>query len=175
VWIAAAITDFLDGYMARKLNISSKFGAFLDPVADKLMVSTALVMLTASFGTVTAAGVPSFATALGSVWFSLPVAIVMGREIAVSALREWMAERGARSTVKVGNIGKVKTITQMVAISILLLVVPMGSGAGAAIPYFSNNPEALLGVGMGTLYVSTALAVISGLQYFAGAWQVLIS
>jgi phosphatidylglycerophosphate synthase len=140
------------------------------------MVSTALVMLTASFGGAGSASAEvgaMFASTLGSVWFSLPVAIIMGREIAVSALREWMAERGARSTVKVGNIGKVKTVTQMVAISILLLVAPMGSSSGAAIPYFSNHPEALLGFGMGTLYVSTALAVISGLQYFAGAWDTL--
>jgi len=99
----AAITDWLDGYLARRLNQSSAFGAFLDPVADKLMVAAALVLLV-SLGQVDA----------------IIAFIIIGREIAISALREWMAQLGARKNVAVSMLGKVKTTFQMIAILLLL-------------------------------------------------------
>jgi CDP-diacylglycerol--glycerol-3-phosphate 3-phosphatidyltransferase len=101
----AAVTDSLDGYLARRLGQTSALGAFLDPVADKLMVAVALVLV--------ASGDPR--------WFIVVSAIVIiGREITVSALREWMAEIGARAKVAVSNLGKWKTIVQMVGLSFLL-------------------------------------------------------
>ncbi len=109
VFTIASISDWLDGYLARKLNQTTPFGAFLDPVADKLLVVMALVLLTANFT---------------SPWFVLPVAIIIGREVFVSALREWMASCNQRDMVKVGYIGKVKTTIQMIAIVILLAVWP---------------------------------------------------
>jgi len=99
----AAFTDWLDGYLARKLNQTSSFGAFLDPVADKLMVAAALIVLV-EFERVGA----------------VVALIIIGREIAISALREWMAGEGQRSSVGVAMIGKVKTAVQMVAILFLL-------------------------------------------------------
>ena len=103
IFIAAAITDWLDGYLARKLGQMSAFGAFLDPVADKLIVATALIVLV-EIGRVDA----------------LVASIIVGREIAISALREWMAELGERASVAVHSIGKLKTIVQLVAIPMLL-------------------------------------------------------
>jgi len=99
----AAITDWLDGYLARRLNQGSAFGAFLDPVADKLMVAAALVLLV-SLGQVDA----------------IIAFIIIGREIAISALREWMAQLGAGKNIAVSMLGKVKTTFQMIAILLLL-------------------------------------------------------
>jgi len=103
IFAVAAFTDWLDGYLARKLNQTSSFGAFLDPVADKLMVAAALIVLV-EFERVGA----------------VVALIIIGREIAISALREWMAGEGQRSSVGVAMIGKVKTAVQMVAILFLL-------------------------------------------------------
>lgn len=103
VFIIAALTDWLDGYLARYLKQTSAFGAFLDPVADKLMVAAALIVLV-EFGRVGA----------------IVSLIIIGREIAISALREWMAGEGQRSSVGVAMIGKVKTAVQMLAIILLL-------------------------------------------------------
>jgi len=103
VFAVAAITDWLDGYLARKWNQTSSFGAFLDPVADKLMVAAALIVLI-EFGRVGA----------------IVSLIIIGREIAISALREWMAGVGERSSVGVAMIGKIKTTVQMLAILLLL-------------------------------------------------------
>jgi cardiolipin synthase (CMP-forming) len=103
IFIAAAITDWLDGYLARKLGMTSAFGAFLDPVADKLIVATALIVLV-SLGRLDA----------------LVACIIVGREITISALREWMAELGQRASVAVHSIGKFKTVVQLVAIPMLL-------------------------------------------------------
>ena len=99
-WLAA-VTDILDGYLARKLQQSTPFGAFLDPVADKVMVSVALVML---------------ATYYQNVFVTIATVIIISREIVISALREWMAEQGKRSSVAVSNMGKIKTAAQMLAI-----------------------------------------------------------
>ena len=103
VFTAAAITDVLDGYLARRLNQMSAFGAFLDPVADKLMVAAALIVLV-QFDRVDA----------------VIAVIIIGREIAVSALREWMARIGEAKSVAVNVLGKIKTIAQMIAIPMLL-------------------------------------------------------
>ena len=103
----AGITDTLDGYYARKLGLTSRLGAFLDPVADKLIVATALILI--------------LSRAPEPRWFLAMAAIVIiGREIAVSALREWMAEIGARGKMKVSMLGKYKTIMQIVGLSFLL-------------------------------------------------------
>ncbi len=103
LFIAAALTDWLDGYLARRLNQMSAFGAFLDPVADKLMVAAALILLVELDRTNAVVAI-----------------IIIGREIGVSALREWMARIGESRSVAVNVLGKVKTISQMVAIPLLL-------------------------------------------------------
>ena len=111
VFAIAAITDWLDGYLARKLGLASAFGAFLDPVADKLMVASALIVL----------------VALGraEAWLAI---IIIGREIAISALREWMAQLGASKSLAVAFVGKLKTTAQMTAIIALLLYEPLIPG-----------------------------------------------
>jgi CDP-diacylglycerol--glycerol-3-phosphate 3-phosphatidyltransferase len=101
----AAITDWFDGYLARKLNQTSAFGAFLDPVADKLIVATALLLITQSYDTV---------------WITIPAILLMSREIYISALREWMGQQGKQDLVKVSFAGKAKTMAQMLALIGLL-------------------------------------------------------
>ena len=107
-FIAAALTDWLDGYLARVLKQTSAFGAFLDPVADKLMVAASLIML----------------VQLGRVDVLVSI-IIIGREITISALREWMAREGQSSSVAVATIGKLKTAAQMTAIPMLLFHAPV--------------------------------------------------
>lgn len=141
----AAITDWLDGYLARRLRQLSVFGAFLDPVADKLMVTVALVLLV---------------EAHHSLMFTIPVAIIIGREIAISALREWMSEIGERTRVAVSIIGKVKTTAQMVAILLLLYKAPIGFMPTAT-------------VGLVLLYVAAILTLWSMLVYMRAAWPLL--
>lgn len=136
----AAITDWFDGYLARKLDQTSPFGAFLDPVADKLMVAAALVVL-----------VEVFASPL----VTIPAIVIIGREIVISALREWMAELGARASVAVSSIGKIKTTLQMASILILI-----------AAPLYS----ALSWVGMVALYGAAALTLWSMVLYLRAAW-----
>ena len=110
IFVLASVTDWLDGWLARRLNQMSAFGAFLDPVADKLMVAAALIVLV----DLQRAGVAA----------SL---IIIGREIAISALREWMAKEGQAKSVAVSYIGKLKTTAQMIAITLLLYHDPLGS------------------------------------------------
>lgn len=141
----AALTDLLDGYLARRLNQTSNLGAFLDPVADKLMVAVVLILLVQRDP---------------SVWLSLPAAIIVCREITVSALREWMAELGARSSVAVSIYGKFKTTAQMVALFMLIYKVPL-----FGIPMF--------GTGLVLLYVAAILTLISMSQYMLSAWPKL--
>lgn len=145
IFALAAITDWLDGYLARKMGQTSPFGAFLDPVADKLMVATALVLLVA---------------ADPGPWLAVPTIVIIGREIAISALREWMAEIGERAQVAVSTIGKIKTATQMVAILLLLYMDPIGE-----IPIYA--------IGLVLLYVAAALTLWSALIYVLAAWPVL--
>ena len=106
IFVVAAITDWFDGYLARSLNQTSAFGRFLDPVADKLMVAAALIVLVQ--------WQPSISMAFAAI-------VIISREITVSALREWMAELGARTSVAVSTVGKYKTAFQMIAISVFLL------------------------------------------------------
>lgn len=150
IFIITCITDLLDGIIARKLNQTSSFGAFLDPVADKLMVATALIMLTLYF--------PVW-------WYGVPVVITLCREIAVSAIREWMAQKGQRDSVKVGSIGKIKTATQMISIATLLQAcstMPQTHILGKLRPMFFS-------IGFLLLYISTFLCTWSGILYFLSA------
>lgn len=139
----AGITDWLDGYLARKMNLQSAFGAFFDPVADKLIVAAALVLLVETHA---------------DVWMSIPAAIIIGREIAISALREWMAEIGQRTSVAVSYIGKLKTTLQMTAIIVLLLDVP-GS-------WISD-------LGIVLLWGASVLTLWSMIIYLRAAWPQL--
>jgi len=146
----AAITDMLDGYLARKLNQTSKFGAFLDPVADKLMVAAALVVITQVY----------------SVWWiTIPAIIMIGREIVISALREWMAEMGERGQVAVNWLGKVKTIAQMVALTGMILdLSPLVAQFGLIGP-----------LSIALFYVAAALTLWSMCVYLAAAKDSLLS
>lgn len=103
-WLAG-VTDLLDGYLARRLNQQTAFGAFLDPVADKIMVAVALVMIVAHYA---------------NIWITIPAMVMICREIIISALREWMAELGQRASVAVSSIGKIKTAAQMFALFLLI-------------------------------------------------------
>ena len=142
VFAFAGFTDWLDGYLARKLKQASSFGAFLDPVADKLMVAVALVLIVSN---------PLLP------YVAIPVAVIIGREIAISALREWMAELGKRAKVSVSFIGKAKTLMQMVSIFILLSCNPL-------------NENWYLILGYVLLYVSAILTLWSMTVYLLAAW-----
>jgi len=142
IFVLAAITDGLDGYYARKLGQTSALGAFLDPVADKLMVAVVLVLLVEDEP---------------SIWLALPAAVIIGREITISALREWMAELGESRKVAVSGYGKLKTICQMVALGFLI---------------YHNN---LFGIpiytiGIVLLYIASILTLWSMFLYLQAAW-----
>ena len=155
IFVLAAVTDWLDGYLARRLNQSSSFGAFLDPVADKLMVVTTLTLLCGSYR-----GFPAWL-------LTAPSIIIIAREIAVGALREWMATMGseARGTVAVNNIGKWKTATQMIALAILLWT---GSSGAHDLRLFTPSLS-LYSFGIALLYVASLLTLWSMIVYFSGA------
>ena len=145
LFAAAAFTDWLDGYLARRLNQVTLFGAFLDPVADKLIVATALVLLISEHG---------------NLLITLPSLVIIGREIVISALREWMAEMNRRGVVVVSWLGRIKTSLQMIAIIIL----------------FANQPE--MGrpwviVGTVLLYVAAVATIWSMALYLRTAWPTL--
>ncbi|BCO30654.1 CDP-diacylglycerol--glycerol-3-phosphate 3-phosphatidyltransferase [Thiohalobacter sp. COW1] len=147
----AALTDWLDGYLARRWEETSAFGAFLDPVADKLMVATALVLL---IERVPVTGMPG-------VLMAIPAAVIIGREITISALREWMAEIGERARVAVSVIGKIKTTAQMIALLLLLYREPI-----------AGFPTAI--VGMICLYIAAILTLWSMILYLRAAWPLLV-
>ena len=149
VFAVAAWTDWLDGYLARRMQLTSAFGAFLDPVADKLMVAVALVML-----------VDMNPTPFPGMFLALPAAVIIGREIVISALREWMAELGERAQVAVSVIGKIKTATQMLALVLLLYREPIGDFPIAEI-------------GFVFLYISAGLTLWSMVIYIRSAWPSL--
>lgn len=147
IFVVAALTDWLDGYLARKWDQTSSFGAFIDPVADKLIVAVALVLIL-------------FKT---NEWYILlPVMVIIGREITVSALREWMAELGQRNAVKVSSVGKLKTAFQMLSIACLIYYSPAFD-----LPIFE--------IGVTLLYVATALTISSMMSYLKAAWPMLTS
>jgi CDP-diacylglycerol---glycerol-3-phosphate 3-phosphatidyltransferase len=145
VFGAAALTDWLDGYLARRWSQTSPLGAFLDPVADKLMVAVALVVLL---------------QADPRILLALPVIVIIGREITVSALREWMAEVGARAAVAVSGLGKIKTTAQMISIALLIL---RDSVFG---PWVYN-------LGVVLVYVAAILTLWSMALYLIAAWPSL--
>ena len=146
VFILAAITDWLDGYLARKMGKDTEFGAMLDPTADKLMVLIALVLLVERHG---------------DMLFTLATCVIVGREIVVSALREWMAELGERTSVAVNIVGKVKTAVQMVAIIVLLALDP------------KTSPDWMLHLSYAMLYAAALLTLYSMASYLRAAWKVM--
>lgn len=141
VFVLAALTDWLDGYLARKMNMTSAFGRFLDPVADKLMVAAALIVLVQWH--------PNIVMATSAI-------VIISREIAVSALREWMAELGARTSVAVSYVGKLKTAFQMIAITVLLL-----------------NLQSLETIGYVLMVIAVILTLWSMMIYLRAAWPYL--
>lgn len=145
VFAIASMTDFLDGYFARKHKSFSKLGAFLDPVADKLTVTTALVILLQNHPTIL---------------MMIATAIIIGRELTISALREWMAEIGSRAAVNVKMIGKIKTVFQMLAIGFLLFEHKLWG-----LPIYH--------IGLILLYIAAALTMWSMLAYLRAAWPLL--
>ena len=135
----ASLSDWLDGYLARRLNQTSEFGAFLDPVADKLLVVTVLIMLVGELNPLLA-----------------PTIVIIAREVLISALREWMATRGHREAVAVAFSGKLKTTFQMIAIVTLILVT-------------ESSPDWLLMTGFVMIYIAALLSLYSALHYFKAA------
>lgn len=145
IFFVGGVTDWFDGYLARVLNQQSEFGAFLDPVADKLSVSIALVLIV---------------SAHPGAFVAIPAAVIIGREITISALREWMASIGDTTKVKVSIIGKFKTAGQLWAIGFMLYEEPIG--------WFSP-----LQFGYLLLYISAALTLWSMVTYLIAAWPSL--
>lgn len=143
IFLLAGLTDWLDGYLARKWDQETDFGAFLDPVADKLMVAIVLVLIVQTEA---------------NIYIAIASAVIIGREITIASLREWMAEIGQRKKVKVSQLGKWKTTAQMTAISLLLyredlLGLPISS------------------IGYVLLYISAVLTLWSMINYLKLAWQ----
>ena len=147
IFAIAAATDWADGYLARRLSQVSTFGAFLDPVADKLMVAVALVLLLHRDP---------------ALWLAIPAAIIISREIVVSALRELMAELGQRATVAVATLGKIKTVSQMTALLLMLYRHDLG-------------PIPVYWCGSVLLYLATVLTIWSMVIYLRAAWPVMTS
>lgn len=143
LFILAAVTDWFDGYIARHWHLTTAFGAFLDPVADKLLVTTALVLIVSEHQLH---------------YLAVPAAIIVGREIVISALREWMAEIGRHMSMAVNWMGKVKTTVQMIALAILLW-----ASKGASL-WFVMLGEIML-------YVAAVLTLWSMLIYIKVAWR----
>jgi len=142
-FLLAGLTDWLDGYLARRLNQQSSFGAFLDPVADKVMVAVVLVMLV---------------EANAEPWMALPAMVIIGREIVISALREWMAEIGQRAHVAVSSLGKIKTVAQIGALVLMLYNDPI-----ATVPTFT--------VGVILIYIAALLTLYSMALYLRAGWE----
>jgi len=147
IYVLAAVTDWADGFLARRMKQMSRFGAFLDPVADKITVATALILLVGKQQN-------------HEVVFAIAAAIIVGREITISALREWMADVGQRALVKVTWVGKTKTGFQMTAIGFLLYHDPI-----------LGIPIALIGELL--LYTAAALTLWSMWSYLQAAWPVM--
>ena len=141
----AAFTDWLDGYLARRLDQTTPFGAFLDPVADKLIVVTALVLLIGHHA---------------NLWLTIPGLIIVGREIVISALREWMAEMNRSVAVAVSMLGKIKTTLQMIAIAVLLANPPSLESVWVMIGYV-------------LLYVAAFMTLWSMSVYLGAAWPTI--
>lgn len=145
LFAGASITDSLDGYLARRMGLTSRLGAFLDPVADKLIVTVALVLLVSKDHHLVVV---------------LSACVIIGREIAISALREWMAEQGERTRVAVSSLGKLKTILQMVGLSFMLYRLPLWG-------------VDVYRLGLYLTVAAAALTLWSALLYLKAAWPVL--
>jgi CDP-diacylglycerol--glycerol-3-phosphate 3-phosphatidyltransferase len=166
LFAASCFTDWLDGFLARRLDASTPFGAFLDPVADKLTVATTLVLLS------TRPPLPPSPLAADLAWLvPLLSAAIINREIAMSALREWAATLGpeARATVAVGSLGKIKTAAQMSAI-VLLLLTREGAASAASVGLSAAAFEAAAVAGPPLLMVAAALTKLSLFQYIVALW-----
>nr|WP_301331440.1 CDP-diacylglycerol--glycerol-3-phosphate 3-phosphatidyltransferase [Solimonas aquatica] len=150
LYAAACITDWLDGYLARRWKQTTKFGAFLDPVADKLLVAVCLVMLLRD----------AFLTDTPTSLLGVLVSVIIGREITISALREWMAELGARTSVAVSWVGKWKTAFQMTAIGMMIWQIPT-----FGVPWYD--------LGYWLLFVAAALTIWSMVIYLRAAWPMM--
>ena len=149
LFVAAAITDWLDGFLARKYNQTSRFGAFLDPVADKLMVTVVLVLL-----------VHHNPSRFADIFIVFAAIIIIGREITISALREWMAQVGERAKVKVSIIGKYKTAFQLIALPCMIYHEKI-----KGIP--------VVDIGFALLYCAVGLTLWSMMIYIRSAWPTL--
>jgi len=150
LFVLAALTDWADGHIARRYDLASPFGAFLDPVADKLMVAVVLILL-----------VDRNPTGYGAIWLAIPAAVIVGREITISALREWMAGVGETTKVAVSTIGKIKTTAQLVALPLMIYREDL----------FGVIP--VVEIGFVLLYVAALLTIWSMTLYLRGAWPVL--
>ena len=147
IFALASFSDWVDGYLARSMQLESSFGAFLDPVADKLMVVVVIVLLV---------------EANPSIYVALPSVVIVAREISISALREWMAQLGASTTVKVSYIGKTKTVSQMLALGFMIFSEPL-----LGLPIFS--------IGLAIYYLAALLTIVSMIIYLRAAWPVITS
>lgn len=147
IFVVASLSDWVDGYLARSMQQESSFGAFLDPVADKLMVVVIIVLLV---------------EAHPSIYMALPSVVIIAREISISALREWMAQLGSSTTVKVSFIGKSKTVAQMLALGFMIFSEPF-----MGLPTYE--------IGLGIYYVAAILTIVSMIVYLRAAWPVINS
>ena len=145
IFALASLSDWMDGYLARSMQLESSFGAFLDPVADKLMVVVIIVLLV---------------EATPSIYLTLPSVVIIAREISISALREWMAQLGSSTTVKVSFIGKAKTVSQMLALGFMIFAEPF-----MGLPTFQ--------LGLFIYYIAAILTIVSMGIYLRAAWPVI--
>jgi CDP-diacylglycerol---glycerol-3-phosphate 3-phosphatidyltransferase len=145
IFFIASVSDWVDGYLARTMQQESAFGAFLDPVADKLMVVVVIVLLV---------------EANPSIYVALPSVVIIAREISVSALREWMAQLGSSATIKVSFIGKAKTTAQMFALGFMIFAEPF-----MGLPTFTP--------GLVIYYIAAILTIVSMVIYLRAAWPVI--
>lgn len=145
IFFVASVSDWVDGYLARIMKQESSFGAFLDPVADKLMVVVIIILLV---------------EAHPSIYIALPAVIIVAREISISALREWMAQLGSSTTLQVSFIGKAKTVAQMLALGFMIFSEPL-----MGLPIFD--------IGLLLFYWAAFLTILSMIIYLRSAWPVI--
>ena len=145
IFFVAGVSDWVDGYLARSMQQESSFGAFLDPVADKLMVVVVIILLV---------------EAHPSIYIALPAVIIVAREISISALREWMAQLGSGTTLQVSYIGKTKTVAQMLALGFMIFSEPL-----LGLPIFA--------IGISIFYFAALLTIVSMIIYLRAAWPVI--
>ncbi len=145
IFTLASFSDWVDGYLARSMQLETSFGAFLDPVADKLMVVVVIVLLV---------------EANPSIYVTLPSIVIVAREISISALREWMAQLGASTTVQVSFVGKIKTVAQMIALGFMIFSEPF-----LGLPIFQ--------IGLVIYYFAALLTIVSMIIYLRAAWPVI--